>query len=168
MPKFHKFIYHEIIRPLRLKQEAKIVNELDGKTILEVGYFDNLFQKLLRDNLTYMGIDSNPNIAIKDMPLIKIEDFKPQKKFDIVVFSNVLEHLEDPVLAIKKIKNLSKKYICIGVPYEPFYSITRLFIPEKEHLWTIHPNLLRLYFGNPIKEKYFHLRRSYFAVFSVN
>jgi hypothetical protein len=168
MPKFHKFIYHEIIRPSRLGQEAKIVNDLDGKTILDVGYFDGLFQKLLKNNLMYMGIDPNPNIMIKDMPLLKIEEFKPEKKFDIVVASNVLEHLEDPVVAIKKIKSLSKKYICIGVPYEPFYSITRFFIPEKEHLWTIHPDLLKFYFGKPIKEKYFHLKRSYFAVFLVN
>jgi hypothetical protein len=167
MPRFHKFIYHRIIRPLRLTKEAKFINRLPGETVLEVGYFDDSFKKLLISNKTYMGLDPAPFKLIENMPQVRIEDFKTNKKFDIVVASNILEHVEDPVSAIKKIKSLSKKYVCIAVPYEPFYTISRFFVPEKEHYWTIHPNILKHYLGKPIFENFMHLRRSYFAIYVI-
>ena len=165
MPKFHKYIYHSIIRPSRLKEEAKIVNQLVGKTILEVGYFDDSFKKLSKKDLEYTGVDPNPTIYIEGMPLTNIENFNPGKKFDIVVASNILEHTTDPVKAIKKLRQLSNKYIFISVPYEPFYTITRFFVPEEEHYWTIHPNIFEYYLGKPVKEKYIHMLRTYTAVY---
>lgn len=165
MVTFHKFIYHTIIRPSRLKKEARIINNLDGKTVLEVGYFDDFFKKLLVVDKIYFGIDPAPEKMISGTTIVAVENFESHEKFDIVVASNILEHTDNPVLAIEKIKNLSKKYICISVPYEPFYTISRFFVLEKEHFWTIHPNLLEKYFGKPIIEKYMHLKRTYFAVY---
>jgi len=167
MPKFHKLIYHNIIRPTRLKQEAKIVNKLPGKTILEIGYFDDSFKKLIRPDFIYTGIDPEPTKYIKGMPIVSVENYDPGKKFDIVVASNILEHTNDPVAAFKQIKKLAKKYIFVSVPYEPMYTITRFFIPEMEHYWTIHPTIFEYYFGKPIYVKYMHLWRTFTAVYKV-
>ena len=168
MPLFHKFIYHKIMRPLRLKAEARIVNRLKGATILEIGYFDDKFKRLLRKDFVYTGVDPDPIKYIQGMPKKSIEDFNPKEKFDIVVASNILEHVPDPVKAIKKIKKLAKRYIFISVPYEPFYTISRFFVPEEEHFWTVHPNVLEHYFGKPIYQKFIHLKRTYMAIYAVN
>lgn len=165
--KFHKFIYHKITRPLRLKRVINRVNKLQGKTLLEIGYFDDSMKRLLRKDFEYFGIDPNPTKRIESMPVVSIENFETDKKFDIVTAFEILEHTKDPVKAIKKIKILSNKYICISVPYEPFYTISRLFVPEKEHYWTIHPNILKYYFGKPIYEKKILLWRHYFAIYTI-
>jgi len=167
MKKIYKFIYHKILRPSRLKMEVSKVNLLPGKTILDIGYFDSYTKKLLRKDFIYFGIDPSPAEKIGNMPLVSIENFKTNKKFDIVIAFDILEHTYDPVSVIKKIKNMSNKYVCVSIPYEPFYTISRLFIPEKEHFWTLHPQTLEYYFGKPIYEKKLHFRRSYFAIYEI-
>jgi SAM-dependent methyltransferase len=167
MPRFHKFIYHGIIRPTRLRAEATIINALPGKTLLEIGYFDDSFKKLARKDLLYAGIDPAPTVPIPGMPITDVEHYHPAKQFDIVVASNILEHTSDPVIAFKQIKKLAKKYIVISVPYEPWYTLTRFFVPEPEHYWTIHPTILEHYFGKPVSEHWLHLWRTYVAVYAV-
>ena len=148
--------------------EAEIVNGLaGGGAILDVGYFDDCFKGLLRPDFDYFGIDPSPVKLIDGMPKVSVEDFVSDKKFDIVIASNIMEHVNDPVLVMRKLKELSAKYICIGVPYEPYYTIFRFFVPEPEHLWTIHPNALALHLGKPVIEKFLQFRRFYYAVFEI-
>ena len=168
MLRFHKFIYHKLTRGLRLRAEAKIVNSLSGKTILDVGYFDGSLKRLLRSDFDYFGIDPSPAVSIEGAPKVGIEDFSSDKKFDIVIASNILEHVSDPVLAMRKLKELSAKYICVGVPYEPYFTMFRFFVPEPEHLWTIHPNALAVHFGKSITEKFIQFGRFYYAVFKID
>lgn len=44
--------------------------------------------------------------------------------FDLVVCTEVLEHLEDPAKALKEMLRVSKKYLIISVPNEPFFMIS--------------------------------------------
>jgi hypothetical protein len=165
MVRFFKFIYHKLLRPSRLRIEAAAINKLPGKTVLDIGYFDSYLKNLLREDIEYFGIDPEPAEQIKNMPKIKIEDFKTNKKFDIILAFEMLEHLTDPVSIIKKIKNMANRYICISLPYEPNYTLFRFFIPEVEHFWTIHPNVLEHYLGKPIFERKIHCNRNYFAIY---
>jgi SAM-dependent methyltransferase len=167
MVKLFKFIYHKILRPRRIKKEIENISKLDFDSILEIGYFDDMIKNLLPKEISYFAIDPAPMLRIVGCPLNSIEDFYTKKKFDLVLCSSILEHTTDPVLVIKKIKNLASKYVVISVPYEPFYTLSRFFIPEKEHTFTIHPNILKFYFGHPIFEEFQHLRRNYFAIYDV-
>jgi len=162
------FVYYKFIRPSRLKKEIKKVNKLSGTNILDIGYFDGTARKMLRKNMDYYGIDVNPREKLPEMPTISIEDFSTEKKFDIVIAFDVLEHTKDPVLAIKKIKSLSKKYVCVSVPHEPMYTLSRLFVPVEDHFWTIHPNILEYYLGKPIYAKKIHCFRTYFAIYDLS
>ncbi len=47
-------------------------------------------------------------------------------RYDIVVCSEVLEHLEKPETAIQKLKEMSNKYILISVPNEPIWRILNM------------------------------------------
>lgn len=55
--------------------------------------------------------------------------------FDIVICTEVLEHLEQPTKALKEMLRVSKKYLIISVPNEPFFMLSN-FLRGK--------NLLRL------------------------
>ena len=55
--------------------------------------------------------------------------------FDLVVSTEVLEHMEDPQKALLEIIRVSKKYIILSVPNEPFFMLSN-FLRGK--------NLLRL------------------------
>ncbi len=47
-------------------------------------------------------------------------------KFDILISSEVLEHLDNPERAINEIKRVSKKYCIITVPNEPYFRIANV------------------------------------------
>lgn len=44
--------------------------------------------------------------------------------FDLVICTEVLEHLEEPTRALKEILRVSKKYLIISVPNEPFFMLS--------------------------------------------
>lgn len=64
------------------------------------------------------------------------------QSFDLVVCSEVLEHLDDPEKALREIARVTKRYAVISVPHEPFFmlanflrgkNITR-FGNDREHI----------------------------------
>lgn len=46
--------------------------------------------------------------------------------FDLIICTEVLEHLEDPTKAIKEMLRVSKKYLIISVPNEPLFMLSNL------------------------------------------
>lgn len=49
------------------------------------------------------------------------------EKHDMIIASEVLEHLEQPSLALEEIKKSTKKYIILSVPNEPFFRLANIF-----------------------------------------
>jgi predicted SAM-dependent methyltransferase len=45
------------------------------------------------------------------------------KSIDLVIASEVLEHLEDSALYLKKLVELSRQYIFLTVPWEPWFQL---------------------------------------------
>lgn len=62
-----------------------------------------------------------PGILIKEASIYELpyED----NSFDLVICTEVLEHLEDPKAALLELKRVSKKCILISVPNEPIFTI---------------------------------------------
>jgi ubiquinone/menaquinone biosynthesis C-methylase UbiE len=60
--------------------------------------------------------------SIGDIYDIKQED----ASFDLVISTQVLEHLENPVDAIKELLRVSKKHVIVSVPNEPLYRISNM------------------------------------------
>jgi 2-polyprenyl-3-methyl-5-hydroxy-6-metoxy-1,4-benzoquinol methylase len=63
-----------------------------------------------------------PNLVIKQASIYDL----PYKdnSFDIVLCTEVLEHLEEPIKALKEISRVSKKYLILSVPNEPFFRLS--------------------------------------------
>ena len=118
-----------------------LVNLTKAKTvdsILDVGCGEGFTLNRLKENgigKKLEGIESLQaaiDLGKKTYPDIKIVKGSiyelPYKdnSFDLVLCTEVLEHLEKPQDAIKELVRVSKKYLVISVPNEPFFMLAQL------------------------------------------
>lgn len=71
-----------------------------------------------------LGKKSYPDILIKKGTIYEL----PYKdnSFDLVLCTEVLEHLKEPEVALKELIRVSKKYLVVSVPNEPFFMLAQL------------------------------------------
>ncbi|HRZ85790.1 MAG TPA: class I SAM-dependent methyltransferase [Candidatus Paceibacterota bacterium] len=171
MSKWDSFIQVKFLRPIRMNAIIKILSKLPAGSILDIGCMDDYLLKELNnqfgDKFEYSGIDDNPKLENNNIVKQNVEQISKNKKYDIIICTEVLEHLDNPVDAIKKLKRLSKRFILISVPNEPFFSFFRLFLPAKEHLWTIFPWALDKHLGEPILHQKACFNRTYIALWDL-
>ncbi len=168
MGKFDTFIQVKILRPIRMKAILKILNKLPAGTIADFGCMDDYILKRLPKKFNYVGYDNNPLCKNKKIIKTKVEDvFKENKQYDIVISTEVLEHIDNPVEGIKNLKKIANKFILISVPNEPFFSLFRGFFPAREHLWTIFPWALERHLGKPVFARKACFNRTYIGLWNV-
>lgn len=141
--------YNELLR---------MVKPLKAKTILDVGCGEGItLQKLIQNKIgeKLEGIDNFETallIGRKKYPSIKFKKGDiynlpyDDNSFDALICTEVLEHLDHPEKAIQELKRVSKKYIILSVPNEPFFIMAnfirgkylRRFGNHPEHInhWT--------------------------------
>lgn len=162
--RFERWIQHKFFRPIRLKAVIKVIEKLPSGTILDLGCMDDYLLKRIPSRFDYLGIDDEPlcnNPRIKKM---RVEEAIKGKKYDIVIATEVLEHLDNPVEGMNTLKDLSKRFMLISVPNEPFFSFFRFFMPAKEHLWTVFPKALERNLGKPVFKTTACFKRTYIAL----
>jgi ubiquinone/menaquinone biosynthesis C-methylase UbiE len=107
--------------------------------VLDVGCGEGFFLVSLARNKvgkTYEGVDNSATaikLGKKMYPTldIKIGDIYnlPYKddSFDLLICTEVLEHLKDPKKALSELKRVTKKYVIFSVPNEPFFILSNFF-----------------------------------------
>lgn len=121
-----------------LKTVVKTIRPLHIDSILDVGCGEGFtLDRLYKEKIgkTYEGIEydeaavehakkMNSKVIIKQGDIYKL----PYKNdsFDLVVCTEVLEHLENPKKAYRELLRVSRKYVLISVPNEPFFTIQRI------------------------------------------
>lgn len=108
-------------------------NKVVPKRILEAGcgegHIVNHMTELFR-NVSIKGFDVSPkviSIAKKNYPQINFSQGniyqinESNGAFDLVIASEVLEHLENPKRAVEELLRISSKYLLISVPREPLW-----------------------------------------------
>jgi ubiquinone/menaquinone biosynthesis C-methylase UbiE len=115
-----------------------MMSTIDFETIYEVGCGNGYVTQFIKNNF------SNAEIKAIDINSDKIDVAKARVKdvefsvgniyninyddatFDLVISTEVLEHLENPISALQELLRVSKKYIIVSVPNEPFYRMTNV------------------------------------------
>ncbi|MDW7774286.1 MAG: class I SAM-dependent methyltransferase [Desulfobulbaceae bacterium] len=119
----------------KIAAEVKFINPNNA---LEFGCGEGLFLEELKkrdviiNDLT--GIDLRKDAIEYAQKLhseyyfecIDIFDFNPDKKFELVIASQVLEHLLNPPSFLTKLACLSSHYLLLTVPWEPWFQIMNL------------------------------------------
>ena len=136
-----------------------------GENILEVGSSDAYLKKIINNkNVVCSDIIPKHNVEVQNVEKLAFND----NSFDTVLCMEVLEHVDNPINALKELKRVNKKRLIISVPYEPWYTLWRLLIWEKEHVWSIRPSIFKKNLGSPTMEKTIILGRYYVGIWDKN
>jgi 2-polyprenyl-3-methyl-5-hydroxy-6-metoxy-1,4-benzoquinol methylase len=111
------------------------IKMLDPKTILDAGCGEGFtLQRLKTANIGkklegFDYLDKAVKLANRDFPDLKIRqgdiyNIKAKdNSYEVVICSEVLEHLERPKDALKELVRVSKKHVILSVPQEPLFMI---------------------------------------------
>ncbi len=121
-----------------LKTVVATVRPLQITTVLDVGCGEGFTLARLKKvhiGKVYEGIEKDlvaielgkklyPKVTIKEGDIYKL----PYKSnsFDLVMATEVLEHLDNPKKAYRELLRVSKKYVLLSVPNEPWFTFQRI------------------------------------------
>lgn len=154
MKKTDNFVKHTSKNPLQkflignfYKELISSIKDLRIESVLDVGCGEGFTLNKLSENKIgkrLEGIDfqkSAIEIGRKLHPHLKLEtgtiydlSFK-DNSFDLVMATEVLEHLEDPRKGLKELIRVSKKYLLLSVPNEPFFMIANFLRGKNLNRW---------------------------------
>jgi ubiquinone/menaquinone biosynthesis C-methylase UbiE len=114
---------------------TKEVKKLRPESVLDVGCGEGFVLQKLKMNKVgkrLEGVDFlktaidighkiHPDVTLKQGNIYDLQ-YK-DNSFDVVICSEVLEHLEDPEKALSELVRVSKKYVVLSVPNEPFFML---------------------------------------------
>ncbi len=109
------------------------VRKLNPQSILDVGCGEGFTLERLRtegigkklegvdylDRAVELGMKEHPELTLKQGSIFDLK-YK-DNSFDVVICSEVLEHIENPAEGLKELVRVSKKYCILSVPNEPFF-----------------------------------------------
>lgn len=122
-----------------LLSEVKLLRKRDIKTLLEAGCGEGEVTNYLCRHMRGGGIFAF-DISEKVIKTAKehsrcsdiyfdvgnIYDIPIKQKYDLVVCSEVLEHLEEPDKALNQLKKATTEYVICSVPREPIWRILNM------------------------------------------
>lgn len=117
---------------------ASTTKPLIINSVLDVGCGEGFtLDRLQKQKIgkTYQGVDSSkdaidlghklyPELKLKIGDIYKLP--YAENSFDLVICTEVLEHLENPRRALRELIRVSSKYILLSVPNEPFFTLQRI------------------------------------------
>jgi SAM-dependent methyltransferase len=113
---------------------AGLVRATGALRILDVGCGEGFTARHLREDgvsATMAGVDYSPAALAwslanhKDLTHLSVADAHylpfPDVSYDLVLCLEVLEHLPDSSLALRELLRVSRDYVLVSVPHEPFF-----------------------------------------------
>lgn len=140
MPETTNYLKHANSNPIQkalidnfYTQLFQIIKPLKIQKALDVGCGEGFTLKKLQDKKIGKkneGIDNSsraieigkkiyPDLTLKKGDIYNL-DYQDDS-FDLIICTEVLEHLKNPQKAINEIKRVSSKYMVFSVPNEPFF-----------------------------------------------
>jgi SAM-dependent methyltransferase len=177
---FSKFYFDNLIKPVK-----PYIDNIGIGKILDVGCAYGFMLERVQDSFDKFGVDVSDyaiTIAKKRLPNVKfaianVEEGLPfqEETFDIIMCNDVLEHLENPRIALGNIKKVLKKdgILYINTPnLNSFRKKVLRYADEKEHHISLfsHNELLDLLeqVGFKVEKHWTYLNLTYFFFIKFN
>lgn len=148
----------------------KILNFVEeNKQIIDFGCATGYLANLLsRKGCTVTGVEINPDAAkiaeehceeviVADLDVVSVTEILPNKKFDVAIFGDVLEHLRNPWQLLAETKNILKPdgYVVASIPNIAHGAIRLALLQGKfeySELGILDNTHLRFFTGKTIEE----------------
>ncbi len=140
------------IRPLHIKSILD-VGAGEGFTLARL-HLEKIGKRL--EGIEYskeaikLGKKLHPEFLIKHGNIYQL----PYKNnsFDLVISTEVLEHLDSPRKGLQELIRVSKKYVLVSVPNEPWFTIQRFL--RLKNIWQLgsHPEHVQHWSSNGFEE----------------
>lgn len=121
-----------------LKTGYRFLSPVTPLSILEVGCGEGKLSSLLHNwkpDAQVFGVDiservfdqsilrsANVQVAVQSAVALGF----PDRSFDLVVAVEVLEHLEEPELALAELRRVARRHLLLSVPREPLWRVLNL------------------------------------------
>jgi ubiquinone/menaquinone biosynthesis C-methylase UbiE len=141
-----------------------MIKPLRSRAVLDVGCGEGITLKKLEDKKigkNNEGIDYSATaikIGKKIYPQLKLSkgdiyklDYK-DNSFDLLICTEVLEHLKDPIKAVEEMKRVTSKYIIISVPNEPFFIMANFLRGKYLKSFGNHPEHINHWTANGLEK----------------
>lgn len=125
------------------KELLNLVQFTQAKRVLDAGCGEGYILDFLNSRIKdwhLEGFDSSGELVKKAKEKVTTAELNvrdiyncqyPDKSFDLVMNTEVLEHLEYPERALTEIKRLTKRWVILSVPNEPLFSLSN-FLTGKD------------------------------------
>lgn len=131
------FLYRRLVRNYRLTLHS-LIQELQVNNCLEIGSGEGYIVDYLLDikpDIQIVGSDIEYSMVrhaklrcLSSDWCVAIGDNLPfgSDTYDLVLACEVMEHVINPINVIRELHRVSRKYVVISVPYEPFWRILNM------------------------------------------
>lgn len=116
----------------------ELVKRVDAKKVLDAGCGEGYMLSFLNGHMGHWevaGFDIEESLVFKAKEKIPsaflsvrsiYESNFPDSEFDLVLSTEVLEHLQQPKEALKEISRITKRWAILSVPNEPLFALSCL------------------------------------------
>ena len=158
------------------KELLNLIKLTQAKLVLDVGCGEGYLLKPLNNqiiNWHLEGFDISEeliNKAKQNVPtaILSVRDIYncgyPDEIFDLVLSTEVLEHLEYPHKALEEIRRLTKRWAILSVPNEPLFAISNLLAGKNILRFGSHKG----HYNRWSAKSFVDLVNKYFTVFRVS
>tara|TARA_Y100000389_G_scaffold194822_1_gene225346 strand:+ start:152 stop:838 length:687 start_codon:yes stop_codon:yes gene_type:complete len=116
-------VFHKRRIPIVNKRYDFIKKYIDtGTTVIDIGGGAGTFANRIKSNVKSVDITEVNPMLVKECRRLGFKTYEGNiinyefKKYDIVTLWHVLEHIQDPIPFINKIKTMFRKYLIIEIP----------------------------------------------------
>ncbi|HAR62380.1 MAG TPA: class I SAM-dependent methyltransferase [Candidatus Margulisbacteria bacterium] len=136
----------------------KLIESVSVKTLLDAGCGEGYLLRVLHERLLappeLNGFELVPELleqAKIKLPAAQLWEDNiyastcKDEAYELVVCTEVLEHLEDPGKALSELFRISSRYVIVSVPHEPFFRLSSLLRGKYLKQFGNHPGHLQLW-----------------------
>ncbi len=143
-----------------LRQAAKLTASLGASTILDAGCAEGFVSRYLRQEwgtqAKFWGVDLDVDALVRGRALMPGMQRNcasvlalpfPDLQFDLVLCNEVLEHLLEPEMALRELRRVTRAYVLLSAPHEPWFRLLNALRGKHISTWGNDPEHVQHWTG---------------------